>query len=431
MIQERQQHGIRSQTNLDYDNNNNNNNKTGTTENFVLNQFTSDQANDQMIELTDIFGPLDEMMFANHEHIPLNDVQISYQLDNRTSNEILAATQMPYSNTTNAATTYSSFPANYQQQNIIPQSLADLQPVMPCQSIHDLNMTQNSPIDNANASYLAILAASAPAGLGSLPNATLYNKMLATLPKETLASAERLLSPRPKSQQPSQGQFDFVPESSSKKTPAHYYGTFKVDSTPPRKSSPKSGSTLSNNTTNNSSNTSYPATAVSGENNTPICSNCGARSTPLWRRSVNDEILCNACGLYLKLHNVPRPKHMKTTHRSTNDDISRDDKSIACSNCGTNKTPLWRRDSAGSPLCNACGLYLKLHNEKRPLSMKTDVIKKRQRTESLIANNNEEQSVKRPRYYDQQTLMPTGYSDTALPGTGILLMSASDHSSKH
>lgn len=50
-----------------------------------------------------------------------------------------------------------------------------------------------------------------------------------------------------------------------------------------------------------------------------------------------------------------------------------------CSNCNTTKTPLWRRDPEGQPLCNACGLFLKLHGVVRPLSLKTDVIKKRNR----------------------------------------------------
>ncbi|RCK55722.1 Transcriptional regulatory protein GAT1 [Candida viswanathii] len=51
----------------------------------------------------------------------------------------------------------------------------------------------------------------------------------------------------------------------------------------------------------------------------------------------------------------------------------------SCTNCGTKTTPLWRRNPQGQPLCNACGLFLKLHGVVRPLALKTDVIKKRQR----------------------------------------------------
>ena len=41
--------------------------------------------------------------------------------------------------------------------------------------------------------------------------------------------------------------------------------------------------------------------------------------------------------------------------------------STTCSNCQTTKTPLWRKDENNQPLCNACGLYLKLHGQTRPL----------------------------------------------------------------
>ncbi|KAI9769812.1 MAG: hypothetical protein M1840_003806 [Geoglossum simile] len=63
-------------------------------------------------------------------------------------------------------------------------------------------------------------------------------------------------------------------------------------------------------------------------------------------------------------------------------DGERDKSQPICQNCTTSTTPLWRRDEIGSVLCNACGLFLKLHGRPRPISLKTDVIKSRNRVKS-------------------------------------------------
>ncbi|KAM3924372.1 trans-acting T-cell-specific transcription factor GATA-3 isoform 3-T3 [Leptodactylus fuscus] len=51
----------------------------------------------------------------------------------------------------------------------------------------------------------------------------------------------------------------------------------------------------------------------------------------------------------------------------------------SCANCQTTTTTLWRRNANGDPVCNACGLYFKLHNINRPLTMKKEGIQTRNR----------------------------------------------------
>ncbi|KAJ3049402.1 putative electron transfer flavoprotein subunit [Rhizophlyctis rosea] len=205
------------------------------------------------------------------------------------------------------------------------------------------------------------------------------------------------------------------------------------------------------------------------------CANCGTTSTPLWRRGPQGEVICNACGLYLKarhtyrptwlkqrrnvrqedeegaapaapstthnaqetpqsgpsqalltpppsspsptishaspttspvmaLHQTPQneqivlvpsqphPMHVQTFHISPPQPVptttpptspspipTSTRSQTQCHNCSTTHTPLWRRDEEGNSICNACGLYYKLHGAHRPMTMKRPVIKRRKR----------------------------------------------------
>ncbi|XP_063306346.1 zinc finger transcription factor Trps1 isoform X1 [Pelobates fuscus] len=83
--------------------------------------------------------------------------------------------------------------------------------------------------------------------------------------------------------------------------------------------------------------------------------------------------------------------HTPTQYPATGDSKSKDESQsllrrrrgsgVFCANCLTTKTSLWRKNANGGYVCNACGLYQKLHSTPRPLN--------------IIKQNNGEQIIRR------------------------------------
>lgn len=73
----------------------------------------------------------------------------------------------------------------------------------------------------------------------------------------------------------------------------------------------------------------------------------------------------------------PTVVHAAGSSGASDDDPSSSSGISRCSNCSTTKTTAWRRDMTGRLVCNACGLYYRLHRTHRPVHMRKDFIQQR------------------------------------------------------
>ncbi|GFT21817.1 transcription factor GATA-6 [Nephila pilipes] len=90
-----------------------------------------------------------------------------------------------------------------------------------------------------------------------------------------------------------------------------------------------------------------------------------------------------------------------------------------CCNCYTLSTSLWRRNKDGEFICNACGLYQKLHNRPRPINMRKDTIQTRNRNKPKNGQRKKPYSRPMTDIIPASSPMETAPSFVTVPGVQV------------
>uniref|UniRef100_A0A0K0F0T2 GATA-type domain-containing protein n=1 Tax=Strongyloides venezuelensis TaxID=75913 RepID=A0A0K0F0T2_STRVS len=103
-----------------------------------------------------------------------------------------------------------------------------------------------------------------------------------------------------------------------------------------------------------------------------LCLGCSTNEINSNKMITMNNIPQQQSGNQIQLNDSAELSSSKKTFQKKTVTSSQKRQDMKCNNCGGSNTTLWRRNADGHPVCNACGLYFKLHGVQRPLSMKKD-----------------------------------------------------------
>ena len=119
-------------------------------------------------------------------------------------------------------------------------------------------------------------------------------------------------------------------------------------------------------------------------------------------------------------HTATGPNSASNTSQQSGITQSNTNVVVACQNCGTTITPLWRRDEGGHTICNACGLFHKLHGHHRPVQMKKAEIKRRKRVVPTESTQYEQVSPRMSEMTDDDVAMQSDAGEAFIAPLAVL-----------